>query len=170
MHAGAFNFVRRTVETLPPRKEVVEYGGRIINGTVRTLFDCPYTSVDLVAGTGVDMVGDAVLFQPQRQPDTVVCCEVLEHSARWVDIIKAAGRILHPLSGVLILTCATHPRAPHSSIDGGYVREFEYYGNVDPMDLSRAFDAAGFEDYDLEVETLLGDIYAVARKKAPSGT
>lgn len=166
MHAGAFNFVKHSLEGLPKRLKVIEYGGRYINGSIRPLFDTPsYISIDLVSGPGVDVVADAAQYKPSYTPDTVVCCEVLEHSKKWADIIKAAGRILKKPEGVLILTCACPNRAPHSAVDGGGVRDDEYYGNVDPLELSTVLESAGFKSFDLEVDTVAGDLYVIARIK-----
>lgn len=164
MHPAAFNFVRHTLEKVGPRRVVLEYGGRNVNGSIRGLFgSCDYTSIDIVSGPGVDIVADAARFVPETQPDTVVCTEVLEHSTRWADIVRAAGRVLES-SGLFICTCACEPRAPHSAIDGGYLRDFEAYNNVDPNELSAVLHSAGFEEFDLEVDSDAGDLRVVATK------
>jgi len=151
---------------LPPRRQVLEFGGRNINGSVRVLFDSgvPYTSIDLVPGSGVDAVGDAVSYVPTSTPDTVICTEVLEHSPMWPVIVKRAGTLLEE-DGVLILTCAGYPRAPHSSMDGHvlYPHEYEYYHNIDPMELGAVVEGAGFKEWDLEVDELAGDLRLLAR-------
>lgn len=167
MHPAAYNFVRETLSSLPPRKDVLEYGGRNINGTVRELVESPsYISIDLVFGPGVDRIADAVSYRPLTVPDTVICCEVLEHSSRWVDIVKAAGRILDPETGIFIMTCACNPRKPHSAVDGGIVRDFEYYANIDPMELSTVLEVAGFPEFELTVDDKDGDLQVIAWKKA----
>jgi SAM-dependent methyltransferase len=137
MHAEAFAFIRDQLAQLPPRQRVVELGGRDFNGTIRGLFEgAEYTSVDLRPGAGVDVVSDAAEYTPPVAPDTVVCCEVLEHAPNAAAVVANALRVLAP-GGVLLLTCATDPRAPHSGIDGEQVRPGEYYGNVAPSDLAR---------------------------------
>lgn len=166
MHAAAMKFVDQCVRRLPPRKQVLEYGGRNINGTVRNLFNgADYYCIDLVAGPGVDKVADAVSFQPMVVPDTIICCEVLEHSGKWPFIVLRASKVLDPEIGVLILTCATEPRAPHSSVDGGQMREGEYYGNVDVLELTNVLDQAGFEEHETN-KTEDGDLQVIAWKKA----
>jgi hypothetical protein len=166
MHQKAFEFVAGCLQRLPPRKSVLEFGGRNVNGSVRVLFDggVSYTSIDLVAGSGVDAVGDAVTYVPTSTPDTVICTEVLEHSPMWPLIVQHAGTVLGE-EGVLILTRATYPRAPHSSADGHvlYPHEHEYYHNIDPMELGAVVEGAGFKEWDLEVEELVGDLRLLAR-------
>lgn len=135
MHAEAFAFIGGALQQLPPRVRVVELGGRDINGSVRLLFgNANYTSVDVLDGQGVDVVSDAATFVPSVAPDTVVCCEVLEHAANARAIVHNALSMLQQ-GGALLLTCACDPREPHSAIDGLGVRPDEYYGNVDPDDL-----------------------------------
>ena len=160
MHAEARSFVARVLASLPPRQSVVEIGSRNINGTVRDLFDCQYVGLDLMPGPGVDLVLDAGEYEPEGEVDTVVCCEVLEHTEDAAGIVGAAHRMLAP-GGVLILTCATEPRYPHSAIDGGALRPGEFYRNVSSRELRDWL--ANFESVEIET-TMPGDIYAVAMK------
>lgn len=138
MHAEAFAFVSAVLAGLPAPENVVELGGLDFNGSVRGLFNgARYCSVDLVAGKSVDVVADAAEFTPSEPPDLVVCCEVLEHSPRADRIVQNAIRMLVP-GGVLLVTCATDPRAPHSAVDGNAVRPGEFYQNV-PLEAFRAW-------------------------------
>jgi hypothetical protein len=156
--------VQECVERIGPRKEVVEYGSRHINGSIRPLFTGGgYVGVDIVGGSGVDVVADACSYKPRVTPDTIVCCEVLEHTIAWPDIVKAAGRVLSD-DGVFILTCATEPRAPHSAYDGGQVRPGEYYGNVDILEFTNVLFQAGFKQHET-TKTLAGDLQCIAWKK-----
>lgn len=160
MHEGAHDFVRRTIERVEAGP-VVEIGGRWINGQIRDLFNgAPYTSVDLLAGPGVDVVADAYVWRPDSPVAAVVCCEVLEHTPAPEGLISAAFEMLRP-GGLLILTAATNPRAPHSGLDGMGLREGEHYANIDPIDLAewlRPFGRAQIQC------TLDGDVYAWAVK------
>lgn len=173
MHPGAYNFIRESAYKLPPRKFVLEYGGRNINGSIRSLFDTSnYLSIDLLAGPGVDLVADASTFDPRTtsmglQPDTIVCCEVLEHTPKWPAVLAAAGRVLDPETGVLLLTCATDHRAPHSSLDGGDLRPGEYYRNIPVWEFTTLLDQY-FEEYDFEVDEKAGDLYVLAWKSTPA--
>lgn len=128
-------------------QSVLEFGSRNINGSVRYL--APYADwlgVDLVAGDGVDIVGDVTTVAlGWGDWDVVVCCEVLEHvdddTARAV--VENAERHLLP-GGLFIATMAGRNRAPHSAIDGGPVRPGEFYRNVTVDMLTAWIDDAGF--------------------------
>ena len=114
---------------------MLEIGSRNINGSVRPLFNgAVYLGIDTTAGPGVDETADGAHFQPGLLLDTVVCCEVLEHTESAADIIGNSLRILEP-GGVLIVTCAAPPRAPHSAVDGGALQPGEYYQNIYPKQL-----------------------------------
>lgn len=171
MHAGAFNYVKHVVEGLPPRKVVLEYGGRNINGSVRSLFNgAQYCSIDLSPGPGVDILADAARYRPVGpMPDTIVCCEVLEHTAAWRQIIRQAYSVLRG-HGVLIVTCATEPRAVHSAVDGrqGLAFPDEYYMNIMPETLISVLNLDDFE-FDLDIDSAAGDLYVTAYKGGPGG-
>ena len=115
---------------------VVEVGGRDINGGVRHLFTAKsYTSLDLHAGPGVDVVSDCRDWKPVKLADLVICMEVLEHADDPAGVVKACISYLRK-GGRLLVTAAGPGREPHSSYDGGAVRPGEYYANVDPDDLA----------------------------------
>lgn len=132
MHEAARQWVALHV---PDRKvDVLEVGGRDINGTVRDLFDASsYLSIDLVAGNGVDEVADFTTWKGKKV-DVVVCCEVAEHTPDWPALLENAARHLRK-GGLLIFTAAGPSRAPHSAVDGDVLRDGEFYENVDPDDL-----------------------------------
>jgi hypothetical protein len=160
MHKEAYEFVARVLEGLPPRERVVEIGGRNVNGTVRHLFGgASYVSVDTAAGPGVDVVGDGAAYSPPEPPDTVVCCEVLEHAENAAEILANAHRML-TAGGVLIVTAATAGRVPHGC-GGGPVGD-EFYRSVDSFDLVLWLE--GFDVHILEMEPAVGDIRALAVK------
>jgi SAM-dependent methyltransferase len=135
MHAGAYHFVEYVARCLPPRRSVVEFGGRDVNGSVRPLFrGCEYIGVDVEPGPGVDFVGDAATWKPEpsRRFDTVISTETLEHTP-VADRICANAYELLERGGVFIVTAASVGRAPHSAIDGGALRYGEFYRNVSPF-------------------------------------
>jgi hypothetical protein len=164
MHKEALEFVAAALSTIAPRRQVVEFGAREVNGSLRPLFPgtSKYLGVDVAPGVGVDVVADAADFDPPFRPDGVVCCEVLEHAARAKEIVVNAGRILSP-GGVLVVTAATDPRAPHSATDGGPLVNSEFYRNVAPDDLEDWLSEAGFRSWRLDVHPR-GDVRAVAHK------
>ena len=168
MHEGAFRFVSRVAMQLEPRLSVVELGSRTVagpwpySGPVRHLFPgAEYVGVDLTAGPNVDAVGNAATWQPEpfRPVDTVVCTETLEHAPEADQICHNAWRLLQP-SGVFVVTAAGVGRAPHSGIDGGPLRDGEYYHNINREEL-RAW-LAPFGCTLIDSFSGIGDIYAIA--------
>lgn len=142
MHPGAREFVARHATADPV--SVIEIGSRNINGTVRDLFPrATWTGIDLRAGPCVDVVGDAMLYEPPEPVDLVVCCEVLEHAADWQDLVCVTYGWLKS-GGHLIVTCAGPGRNAHSAIDGGPLRVDEHYENISTNELNDAMKRAGF--------------------------
>lgn len=130
MHKNAFDFVAQAVQTHGAAGPVFEIGSRNINGSVRQLFaGLAYHGIDLQPGAGVDAVADGRTYLPDDWPNTIVCCEVLEHSIYAYDLLRHACDVLLP-DGLIIVTTADRQRAPHSAIDGGPLRPGEYYGNL----------------------------------------
>lgn len=158
MHAEARRFVAAHSGTYP---HVVELGGRDVNGGVRDLFDYDrWLSIDLHPGPAVDVVADARTYRPNFEADLVVCCEVAEHCPRPWQLVANAHRILRP-GGVFLFTAACPPRAPHSAVDGGPVRD-EHYRNIDPYRLASWL--GRFDDWTTHTHSDRGDVYAVARR------
>lgn len=165
MHPEARAFVSKVTSELPLRRRVVEIGGRNINGGVREFFPAAeYINTDIEEGKGVDVVADGAEYEPPWEPDTVVCCEVLEHAEQAEAIIANAHRMLRP-GGLLILTAAAPPREVHSGWDGGpHLFKDEFYRNVEPDELARWLSIFGAR-VKVEYDSEHGDIYAVAVKE-----
>lgn len=143
---------------------VVEIGSRNVNGGVRDLLPDAesYLGIDIVSGPGVDLVCDAADWVPDRTYDLVICNETFEHTPRWREILVVAARAMSR-DGLLLLTCATVPRKPHSAhTDRAGVRYGEYYGNVLAMDFRRAAVEAGLS-CDIIVDSDRGDLTASCR-------
>ena len=142
VHKEAHDWVRSAISHL----SICDLGGADVNGTVRDLFPgWSYTSVDRRPGPGVDIVADAATWSADgRRFDAVVCCEVLEHAENWRAILANAARLLKP-GGLLILTMAGPGREPHTC-DGHPMPTppTEYYGNIDPRELSTVLKDLGF--------------------------
>ena len=70
---------------------------------------------------------------------TIICTETLEH----VSPASIVPAMFDYVSGdcQIIITCATGKRDPHSAVDGGHLRDGEYYGNVDPAELKSLIEA-----------------------------
>jgi hypothetical protein len=77
--------------------------------------------------------------------------------------VRNAAAILRKPGGRLLGTCATHPRAPHSGIDGGPLRDGEFYRNVSGDELVGWAEDAGLRVLVCEEHLDRGDLYLVAR-------
>lgn len=146
--------VRRYVSAhLPDHYDcVIEVGSLDINGGVRDLLDpsAHYLGIDRQSGPGVGLVGDFCDFdwtetsdhEIRDRPgsfrlrlfDLVLCCEVLEHTSKWREIVAHAATVMRS-GGTLIVTCATHGRAPHSARSEAPIKPDEFYENIDKADL-----------------------------------
>lgn len=158
MHQLALEYVKS--HTDGRWKNVVEFGGRNINGSVREWIDAgDYLSIDVVDGAGVDLVADAAEWDGDAKYDLVVCCEVLEHTKAVAEILASAGRALRP-GGTFVLTAACDPREGHSAIDGAELRDGEYYRNLKPADLKVTWGDVA----DIEWDRTAGDVRATIVK------
>jgi hypothetical protein len=155
---------------LEPRRSVIELGSRTIagpwphSGPVRHLFPgADYVGVDNVAGPNVDVVSNMATWQPNpfRAVDTVVCTEMLEHTPEAREMCSNAWQLLAP-GGVFIVTAAGVGRAPHSRVDGGPLRDREYYRNINQEQLRGWLVPFGF--CLIDTFSTPGDIYALAVK------
>lgn len=165
MHQQAFNFVASHVPHLTADSEVLEIGGQDMNGSVRGLFaPARYLCVDIAPGPGVDVVADAAEWRPldpDRLFDVVVCCEVLEHTPVWREILRTAYDVMRP-GGRLIVTCAGPGRPVHSGRSAvSELEDGEWYRNITPEELSGALRQAGF---DASVFIAGQDCQALARR------
>src|SRR5689334_17960490 len=89
MHPAAYDWVARWRTNEPVA--VLDIGGRHINGSCRDLFpNADYTSLDLYEGPGVDVVADAVTWEPDRRYDIVISTEMFEHCELWRDVCETA--------------------------------------------------------------------------------
>lgn len=158
MHPEAYRYIAQTIGT-PTR--VLEVGSLNINGSPRQLLpQVEWWGIDMQAGSGVDEIADAATWRSARRFDLAICAEVLEHTPAIPEILETIRTHLTP-GGRLIITCATHGRAPHSAIDGGPVRPDEYYENVDPVAFLTTILNTGFVPLQFETHDR-GDLYLLA--------
>lgn len=160
MHEGVHAWVRRWAPLEPG--VVWDVGGRDVNGTSRDHFPGAeaYVCIDPMPDEGVDWVVDFADVVPvgggawnhaklvdaggvTAAPQTIVCTEVFEHTPRWREIVANAAGWL-PRYGRLIVSTVGDPFPPHSAIDEQPIRDWEYYGNVDPDELHSVMVEAGF--------------------------
>lgn len=166
MHPEAYHFVATVARDHHACAPVYEIGSRNINGTIRGVFHGlgAYLGVDVAPGPGVDLVVDAATFTPPSPPATVICCEVLEHTAAAQTIVTQAARVLAP-GGLLIITTAGDGRAPHSAIDGGVLRDGEYYQNLTIREITQWAADGGVDALRASATDNYGDLYYVGRKR-----
>lgn len=164
MHPEAFAWVAAHATGAPV--EVLDIGGRNINGGVRDLFPgaTRYIAVDIREGPGVDVVADASTWVPDQEYDVVVSTETFEHTAVWPDICLTAYKACKT-GGKLILTMAGPGRAVHSAVDGGpSLHPGEYYGNVEPELLRETLESAGWKDIVVDYLPGAADTRVIATK------
>jgi predicted TPR repeat methyltransferase len=162
MHAEAFQWIAEHAPLEPVN--VLDLGGRDINGSARSAFTGGYTVLDIADGPGVDIVADAATWQPDMQWDVVVCAETFEHTGAWPAIVRTAHAALKP-GGRLILTMAGTGRPPHSGIDGGWdLHPGEHYANIHPERLRAVLERTGFVDVKVDQQVDPADVRAAARK------
>ena len=144
MHAQSLAFYEANLAGLGPL-DVVEFGSCDMNGTVRSVYPQAksWHGVDLQPGPHVDEVADAATWVSARKFGICVCAEVFEHTPVWRGILSSARLALLD-GGLLVATCATGHRHPHSAVDGGPLRAGEFYENVDPDDMRYELDRQGW--------------------------
>jgi hypothetical protein len=162
MHTLAREYMEKAVAKYGPfTGPVVEFGSRNINGGSRDLFPeaQSYLGIDIMPGNGVDIVTDASKWVSNKKYCCVVSNETFEHTPNWKDMLKVAKDVLIP-RGVLLITCATSPRTPHSAtIANSRPHHEEYYGNVSEAEFKKAVKNLGFK-CEVSVDHVKGDLYA----------
>ena len=158
MHAQAAHWIREQVVRFGLfNADTVDLGGRDVNGTIHQFFHLPVTVVDIIDGPGVTYVTDAATWEPDREYQVALATEVFEHTPSWPLIIRTAWKALIP-EGMFLGTCASRSRPAHSAIDGGPLREDEYYRNVDPEVMRAVMKNQGWRLWDvIEADGYFGD-------------
>jgi SAM-dependent methyltransferase len=152
MHDEAFRYVVEQASKLNTEGiDVLDLGGRNVNGTTRELFRhaARYVSVDIRDGEGVDIVCDAADLDLGELFDVVVSTELLEHAERAAEIVVAARRHLKP-GGKFIATMAGPGRRPHGASGETNPPPGEFYLNVEPPTLTSWLRDAGFDVWQVD--------------------
>lgn len=162
MHPAAMEWISRF--RTDDKVKVLDVGGRNINGTPRELFpNAKYVTVDLLEHDSVDHVGDILDLDAKKLGgpfDLIIYAEVAEHSEDWVAHLAHMFGMLKA-DGLLVITAANLNRTPHSSVDGGPLRDDEFYENIDPQML--ADELYALTDY-VQIEEHRDDVRAMAGK------
>jgi Methyltransferase domain len=163
MHPEAREWVAKHATS--DRVDLLDIGGRNINGCTRDLFpNATCTVLDITPGRGVDIVADASTWEPTGQWDVILCTEVFEHTPAWPQILVTAHEACRP-NGVLIATMAGPGRPVHSGYDGGPVLfRGEQYANVDWDELELGLGRAGWINTVLDYQVISKDMRCTARK------
>jgi hypothetical protein len=143
----------------------LDIGGRDVNGTARAWFPrTHWRGLDIRPGPGVDIVADATTWQAQVPVwDFVLSTECLEHVKEWPGIVYAASTALNPVGPQLaFFTAASIGRGAHGASGEHTPPEGEWYGNVDPADLTRELER-WFAEVRVDYNPNPGDVYAWAR-------
>jgi SAM-dependent methyltransferase len=131
MHKEVLEFLESVKKRFPSlffKKRVLELGSLDWNGTPRHLFDdCEYIGIDVINGSGVDVVCSASTFFSEEKFDVIITTEMLEHDKDWATSLSNAVSLLKK-GGVLIGTAANINREPHCL-------ELGHYRNISRHDL-----------------------------------
>lgn len=165
MHAEAWNYLASEAAKLPQGLRVVEFGSHDVNGSPRSLLanSAEYVGVDMWAGKGVDFVGKAQEFDGEGDFDLVISAEAMEHDPDAKGQIASAWQALKP-GGILLITAAADPRAPHRCDGGLGDMRGEYYSNIDPESLRDWL--SDWAQVEIIHDRSHGDVYAKAVKEA----
>lgn len=143
-----------------PGLDILDVGGRDINGSVRHLFapDARWTVVDNVAAPEVDIVADAAAWVPDRRYDVAVCTEVFEHAEQWGSILITLAKA----APLVIVTCASTGRQVHSQVGHLELPPGEWYANV-PASYLTSMMSELFGSYEVIDNQAAHDVYAWGR-------
>lgn len=163
MHPEAFSYVADIVAEQNLEGDVLDLGGRYINGTTKDLFPegHRYVVVDIEPDPSVDIVADAGDLDLGETFDIVLSTELLEHTPRGADIVASAYRHLKA-GATFVATMAGPGRPPHGAAGSPWPLEGEWYQNVWPFALEEWLTAAGFTEY--KIDTLGTDVRCWARR------
>lgn len=141
--------------------DVLDLGGRDVNGTPRHLFTGRYVVVDMTEAPNVDIVADAAEVNLDERFGCVISTELLEHTPSGRQVVRNAHDHLVP-GGVFVATMAGPGRAPHGAHGGHVPPPGEWYENVTPEQLDGWLSAAGFAVWQVDQTGL--DVRCWARR------
>lgn len=146
---------------------VLDIGGQMVNGSVHD--QLPQSTVTTLDLENADIIADARTWEPTHLFDVVIATEVFEHVHNWGAVLDTMRKALDPEGpGTLITTCASTNRQPHGATGAPAPAPYEYYGNVEPIDLELAL-RSRFAHSEVRYLYPPGDAYAWARMKPMLG-
>ena len=145
--------------------KILEIGSQNINGTVRDFFRSSknYLGIDLGIAKDVDWIIPGELIElPDNWAEVTISTECFEHCKDWAKVFNNMMRITEP-GGLLIITCASHGRATHGTLDSDEYSSpltTSYYKNLGINDIVEEI-AVGlyFSSHGFEVNSENNDLY-----------
>lgn len=163
-HKEQKDFIEKVKSIYPDyfqNKRVLEAGSMYINGSVRDYFEnCDYIGIDVGEGKDVDVVCNASEYKSEEKFDTIISCEMLEHSRTWETDLWNMYRLLKP-NGLLIITAAAKTRHEHGTTNNqawASPHTNDYYCGLDAAMLSSPLPPRDFSTYYLNDDLLKEDI------------
>lgn len=137
------------------------------NGVVRSIF-APraknYKGIDLVAGPGVDYVGDAADYKfADARFDVVLNISVMEHTPRWPEIIRNTLPLVRP-KGIYIISCGSENNTKHPPEPWAIVPSNRLLQTILQHSTEFVLLHAGFEEYDNPMTDTSGCFDVVLRR------
>lgn len=175
-HVQQQDFVKSVKQKYPnffTNKKVLEIGSFNVNGTVRIFFEnCDYTGLDLLEGTGVDVVCFGHEYKaPDKSYDTLISCNCFEHDMFYEKTFLNMFRMCKP-KGLIIFSSAstgtaehgTRRTSPQDSLSAKIPELSDYYKNLVKEDFTKLlnFDDL-FENYEFSTNEI--DLYFYGIKK-----
>lgn len=147
---------------------VLDVGSLDIIGNNRSLFtDSEYIGIDLGEGRNVDVVCVIEDYQPNRQFDTIISTEMLEHCFNWEDALLRMYELLKS-GGLFLLTCAGEGRGEHGTTEhDAWASPFtnDHYFNFSNQDFASIIEPKMFQTYHLHQDILAHDLQFYGIKK-----
>jgi SAM-dependent methyltransferase len=150
-------------------KDVLDVGSQDINGSNKLFFEnCNYIGLDIGPGKNVDVVCKIHEYYPDKQFDTIISTEMLEHDENFDKSLKRMLELLKN-NGLLVLTAAGHERPEHgttnhSPVDSPFTSN--YYKNIYSLDLINSLDPENnFSKFTIDYIPSSKDIRFVGIKK-----
>lgn len=161
MHDSAYQFVKECCRRIrTPIGRCIEVGSLNVNGSARDhIVAGEYIGIDMIAGCGVDIVGDFMLLD-LPDADVIVSTEALEHYHDQAGFVRRLAGIAKR-GCALILTCAAPDRGAHSC-DGGQLHDGEFYRNPDPQHVLMWLMTCGWRIVIFDHDKSAGDLRVMA--------